>query len=383
MTETRRVLIELTIAAPVEAVWQALRDPDRIRRWFGWDYAGLAAEIHAMFVAGGSAAPDSRSLRVDGNDVFELEPQGERTVVRLIRCAPVEHDDWQGIYDDIDEGWLTFLHQLRYALERHPDEDRRTLFLSGHAPAAGAPLPPAALELADLEQAPRGRRFTRRLPTGDAVDGEVWFRSPHQLGLALDGFGRGLLIASRRPGRGKSPHGGGAVLLTTYGLDDDAFRTLRDCRRTLVAHNANPQMVAERGRPANDRSLSDAVRRVHHVIVDRDDPRDLDHGSSSGVGDDRRDVDALRTRIDNAADEIRPLAGSSKVVGTRCAQGFEVLERGETCLDGRRETQAEGIQGGHARQVGKVTDKNCRPRRNVDNGLAWWVGYASGTQDGG
>lgn len=26
----------------------------------------------------------------------------------------------------------------------------------------------------------------------------------------------------------------------------DAFRTLRDCRRSLVAHNANPQMVAER-----------------------------------------------------------------------------------------------------------------------------------------
>lgn len=52
-------------------------------------------------------------------DRFTLAANGEHTIVRLIRSAPVTNASWQGIYDDIVEGWLTFIQQLRFALERH------------------------------------------------------------------------------------------------------------------------------------------------------------------------------------------------------------------------------------------------------------------------
>jgi hypothetical protein len=31
-----------------------------------------------------------------------------------------------GSFDEIDEGWITFVNQLRFALERHPGRERRT-----------------------------------------------------------------------------------------------------------------------------------------------------------------------------------------------------------------------------------------------------------------
>ena len=42
---TPRVVVDVTIAAPIERVWQALRDPALLAQWFGWDYDKLAAEI--------------------------------------------------------------------------------------------------------------------------------------------------------------------------------------------------------------------------------------------------------------------------------------------------------------------------------------------------
>ena len=43
------VVAEVVIAAPADAVWRALREPAEIRRWFGWDYDGLDAEIEFIF----------------------------------------------------------------------------------------------------------------------------------------------------------------------------------------------------------------------------------------------------------------------------------------------------------------------------------------------
>jgi hypothetical protein len=65
------------------------------------------------------------------------------------------------------------------------------------------------------------------LPTGEVLNGEVVFRSPHQLGLSVASFGDGLLILAHRPGHAKSPHGGGSALLTTYDLDAPALAAVR------------------------------------------------------------------------------------------------------------------------------------------------------------
>ena len=54
-----------------------------------------------------------------------------------------------GGFDEINEGWLTFVQQLRFYLERHAGEERRT----EHVPAD---------------------------------EGEEWFASTHQRGVVRD-----------------------------------------------------------------------------------------------------------------------------------------------------------------------------------------------------
>ena len=72
-----RVVVDVTIAAPIERVWQALRDPALIAQWFGWDYDKLAEEIDGYFLGGAVEVEPGRRLDL-GGDVFELEVVGER-----------------------------------------------------------------------------------------------------------------------------------------------------------------------------------------------------------------------------------------------------------------------------------------------------------------
>lgn len=146
------VVAEVTIAAPVSVVWRTLRVPHLIRRWHGWDYDGLDAEIATIYVDGIEADEDALTFDT-GAGRFELEDHGDATVVRVLRAAPAGAATWDGAYDEVNEGWLTFLQQLRYSLERHDGKDRRTLLVR------------------------------RRVPT---PPGERWFAAPHQEGVELD-----------------------------------------------------------------------------------------------------------------------------------------------------------------------------------------------------
>jgi hypothetical protein len=58
--------------------------------------------------------------------VLSLEDRDESTVVRVRRAS-------DGGYDEINEGWITFVQQLRFYLERHPGKKRR----SEHVPTRG------------------------------------------------------------------------------------------------------------------------------------------------------------------------------------------------------------------------------------------------------
>jgi len=136
------VIVEVAIAAPVETVWRALRDPAEIKRWFGWDYDGLDEEIRYIFAEHSTADDEAHVLDGGPGGAIALEDRGDQTVVRVTR--PTSEDG----YDEVDEGWLTFIHQLRFALERNPGRDRRTL----------------------------------HIPTG----GEEWFRSENQIGTVRE-----------------------------------------------------------------------------------------------------------------------------------------------------------------------------------------------------
>ncbi len=223
MSESR-VVAEAQIAAPAEDVWRALRDPEQIRRWFGWEYEDLAEEVELIFGGGASVAEEGRALEFEGGDRFEVEPRGEGTVVRVTRSAPMAGTAW----DEIDAGWLTFLQQMRLMLERHRDEPRRTLRLAGRRRGGDAPAPLEALGLADAVARGAGERYDAVTAVGEPLSGEVWFATDHLVGLTVDGYGDGLVVVGTVPAQDAPPHGAASVVLTAYGLDDTAFARVRE-----------------------------------------------------------------------------------------------------------------------------------------------------------
>lgn len=222
-----QVIVDITIAAPLEAVWRALREPALIKTWFGWDAPTLDEEIKFIFVD--SATADLASQRVQfgewegASDAILLEPSGADTRLQLVRAGGPKLD-WKGTYQDVPEGWITFFEQLRLALERHPGEARRTIFLSGAA-RSGVGEPTAELGLSSA-RGERGQPYAAQLPTGDQASGMVWFTTHFQTGLTIDQWNDGLLVVTDMGVSPRRPHGGGSVLLTTYGLSADDFAAL-------------------------------------------------------------------------------------------------------------------------------------------------------------
>ncbi|SEU20425.1 SRPBCC family protein [Nonomuraea wenchangensis] len=231
-----RFTVEVTISAPVEEVWRALRDPELIRRWHGWHFDGLDKEIELIYAQQATESPEEHRVEVQGGDRFELTDAGEgRTHLRMTR-APLSGDaEWDSYYDDVNEGWVTFIHQLRFALERHPGADRRTVFLSG----SGAAPPLAAAGLAALTGLAPGAPYEHAAPTGEPLAGTVWYRTDRQLGLTVDGWGDGLLVVAHTPPAAVHPEGVAMMVLTTYGQTDEEFAAL-DARWTAWWSRAVP-----------------------------------------------------------------------------------------------------------------------------------------------
>lgn len=226
MTEPE-IVIGATIAASSDRVWRALRDPALIRRWHGWEYDGedgLDEEIREIFVDGADEDPEALSLTVAGGDRFTLTSTADGTRVRITRPAKGSDPEWDDWYEDVTEGWTTFLQQLRFGLERHELAERRTLHLDG--PTGGA----TAAELLGLAAitTPPGSAYTALVATGDALSGTVWFRSPKQLGLTVDALGPGLLMLAVQPRNEQRPGGGAQIILSTYGRGAEEFAALAD-----------------------------------------------------------------------------------------------------------------------------------------------------------
>ncbi len=225
-----KVLVEIAIAAPAVAAWEALRDPVQINRWFGWDAASLEEEIKYIFLDHAQGDAQAMTLRFEGMpDSFRVEARGERCVVRLVRAGAAGDDsDWDGANEDMTEGWLAFLTQLRFYLDRHPAEARRTLYLSG-MPAEGlnTTLPRARLGLDALAHLEPGEPYHHASGTGETLSGEVWARSRRQVALSVNAYGDGLLLVTDRSAGTQPPIGGGSVIVTTYGLSDAEFEGVR------------------------------------------------------------------------------------------------------------------------------------------------------------
>jgi uncharacterized protein YndB with AHSA1/START domain len=226
--------LSVVINADAPQVWTMLREPSLIAQWHGWQAEDLDAEIKEIYLSADvEEAPDHTSLTVHGGDIFELRPVPQGTLVSVTRAAVDHNSEWAAWDEDITQGWLTFLQQLRFALERHPHGKRHTLFLQ--VPGG----PGSAIEKLGLAELPsRGDNYELTLATGEKISGKVWYRTNHQVGLTVHSYadhGDGLLVvADQLAIEDVRPDGGSMVIASTYGLGAarlDAIRTSWDSWR--------------------------------------------------------------------------------------------------------------------------------------------------------
>ncbi|MEE2522547.1 SRPBCC domain-containing protein [Pseudarthrobacter sp. J75] len=210
--------LSVVINADARQVWEMLREPAKVAQWHGWDAETLPAEIDEIYFGSDVVeAPDHTSVTLHGGDVFELEPVATGTLVKVTRGG-VDHDsEWAAWDEDITQGWLTFLQQLRFALERHPHGKRHTLFFD-FPDGSGS-----AIEKLGLAETPKpGEAYELTLATGEEISGKVWYRDQHQVGLTVHSYaehGDGLLIVADKPVlEDVRPDGGAMVIASTYDL---------------------------------------------------------------------------------------------------------------------------------------------------------------------
>lgn len=225
----RRAAVAIDVAAPPDAVWSAVRDPTEVHRWFGWDYDGLDEEIQRIFVTDAVEGTDgdSRTLSWADGDVIAVAPGEAGAHLTISRRGDGGSDGRDAAPDLIDEGWIQFAQQLRYVLERPAEGRRRTVsVIDIDAGPVGAG-PVYRLGVAASDGVPIGGHWevSRDFGNGhDAVGGTIWYRSSYQAGYTVaDPAGEALLVVQRVPAQSRPPHGRVSLVMSTYGLDDDAF----------------------------------------------------------------------------------------------------------------------------------------------------------------
>ena len=213
--------VETAMRASRDEVWESITQPPVIRQWFGWDYEGLDAEIRQIFVDEAILTAPERMGWSDGS-YLEVAGDDDTSVIRAVRDG--EPEAGEDRYDPIEEGWRSFLVQLRFLLDERPAGRRRTVYLTGQAAGAAA--------------------------LAAVGDGRDFATAPRQRAL-VDADGHLVVVATHVPVDDADP-GRVEVTVSTYGLDDGAFdavhRRWADRWRAAVA-DADVTIAGEPAQP--------------------------------------------------------------------------------------------------------------------------------------
>jgi hypothetical protein len=212
--------VEVPLSAGRDVVWEAVTQPPVIAQWFGWDYDGLDAEIQHIFVDEATLLSPERMGWADGS-YLEVTGDDDTAVARAVREGAL-HDD-PDAYDAIEEGWKAFLTQLWFLVERRPAGKRRTLHLTGETTGR------QVLELMAGDWTPVGSRV-------------AWAADP-------DGH---LVVASGHLPLDSPDAAAMQVIVSTFGLDDDAFAAYRDDWAKRWAPVADRARITFAGSPSAD-----------------------------------------------------------------------------------------------------------------------------------
>lgn len=232
MSLDRRVVVAIDVPAPLGTVWEHLRDPHLIRRWYAWDWPGLDEEIRHVFheqaVESWHVEDDTttRTLTWPHHDALVVRGSAHRPEHTRLEFTRHSHEGlatFDGVRDEIDERWIAWTHQLRFALATHPGQDRRTLSVFGlDAGSRRDPLLDRA-GLHGVRGVPLGGHVHARRPDGTELGGTLLYRTELQFGIALHGITESFLVVMLTPAAHHPPHGHVDAVLSTYGLDDATF----------------------------------------------------------------------------------------------------------------------------------------------------------------
>lgn len=196
MTE-RRLETSVEIAAPREAVWRALVEPEALVGWFASDARVTPEPGGEYWIAHGDHAaaqtieeivPNER-LRMAFREIateFVLEGNEGTTVLRIVQSGFT--DDVH--FDSNRDGWAAYLQTLRHYLEHHASEPAECVYRYAATTESAAAAwkavraaVPAGAEVFD-DQPPLtvgatmrelGDGVVRAMLFGEDGDGLVWF----------------------------------------------------------------------------------------------------------------------------------------------------------------------------------------------------------------
>ncbi|GEK23560.1 hypothetical protein [Cellulomonas xylanilytica] len=236
MTLELREVVSVDIPAPLSKVWSYLRDPALVRRWYGWDHAGLDAQVRAFVdtaietqdVVGDSAIHTLSWPHHDRLTLRSAAHEPRRTHLAVTRRSHEGMATFDGVRDEADESWVADAHQLQFALTVQPDQDRRTLSMLGLPSGDRRDRLLDRAGLVGIRGVPVGGHVQARRPDGTLLGGTLVYETPLQLGLRLHGISEMFLVLQETPAAHTPPHGTVDAVLSTYGLDDETFEQIRE-----------------------------------------------------------------------------------------------------------------------------------------------------------
>ena len=259
---TRAVTREVTISAPVDAVWRAITDAEEITRWFSPEARvepGVGGSVWRRWPSGESIteridwwAPNAhlRTVGLDGAwrsivTDYHLTTRGGETVLRVVSSGFGVDADWDALYDAFGGGWEFELRGLAHYLEHHRGVPRIVALV--RAPRAASASESwrrivgagCFLEL-DATRVDQGATYTGRLAGGWDANGQerrdisgdvVIYTPPEQLALTVAELDDAYLrIDTRCIGE----TGTALVWLSTYGVRADVVAEIERAWQRVI-----------------------------------------------------------------------------------------------------------------------------------------------------